>query len=407
MKIWLVLAFCLAIASALPKPQNDDESDEVDLESIDTKASDAQRYGTNTGNLDQTSLEEIFGDLSDDDNINTNDNVPEDKAPAAPVVDDNYGGSNQNIGVPDTIEVNTDHATCDDYWESGYSCVPYFQCRAGHVIIDGEGLFNPRFGGLNDVELNPDISKCPGDLEMCCRHPDYKDTPIINPFQDIVVDPNDGTLQPGDDGYVDPNVNDGLTDPQPGDPNYVDPNTNVNENNDGGYVDPNTNVNDNDDGYVDPNPNVPLQPGDDGYVDPNVNDGLTDPQPGDPNYVDPNGNDGGYVDPNSNDPNYVDPNVNDGLNDVDPNNSGTPYTDDDHLNPQNAYQPQCGRHNLDGVGVRIVAGAGAGETQFGEWPHMCAVLNRTVIAGTKHSLYVCGGSLIAPNVVLTAAHCVE
>ena len=70
------------------------------------------------------------------------------------------------------------------------------------------------------------------------------------------------------------------------------------------------------------------------------------------------------------------------------------------------YVPQCGQRNIQGFGVRINS-LDKRETQFGEWPHMCAVLNRTEIGGIEHSLYVCGGSLIAPNVILTAGHCVE
>jgi secreted trypsin-like serine protease len=72
-----------------------------------------------------------------------------------------------------------------------------------------------------------------------------------------------------------------------------------------------------------------------------------------------------------------------------------------------AHTPKCGRRNGAGVGARI-QGFKENESQFGEWPHMCAVLNEKVVAGQEPAnLYKCGGSLIAPGVVLTAAHCLE
>ena len=67
---------------------------------------------------------------------------------------------------------------------------------------------------------------------------------------------------------------------------------------------------------------------------------------------------------------------------------------------------KCGKRNLDGLGV-LKPRSDDRETQFGEWPHMCAVINRTKIGDEEHSLFVCGASLIAPNVILTAAQCVE
>ncbi|CAG4958853.1 unnamed protein product [Colias eurytheme] len=89
----------------------------------------------------------------------------------------------------------------------------------------------------------------------------------------------------------------------------------------------------------------------------------------------------------------------------------------DTRNPDNPITPAppiadqrqgCGWRNPDGVGFRIT-GDKDGEAKFGEFPWMVAVLkiepvNDDEPDGQKLNVYVGGGSLIHPKVVLTAAH---
>jgi len=75
--------------------------------------------------------------------------------------------------------------------------------------------------------------------------------------------------------------------------------------------------------------------------------------------------------------------------------------------PKIVHKPKCGRRNVNGIGARI-SGFTEGQSQFGEWPHMCAVLHdKPLDNGETANLYKCGGSLIASGVILTAAHCVQ
>lgn len=61
---------------------------------------------------------------------------------------------------------------------------------------------------------------------------------------------------------------------------------------------------------------------------------------------------------------------------------------------------QCGKRNPAGVVVRIT-GQTDGESEFGEFPWMVALLNHEPIGNFYYNVYKCGGSLIHPSVVLT------
>ena len=78
------------------------------------------------------------------------------------------------------------------------------------------------------------------------------------------------------------------------------------------------------------------------------------------------------------------------------------YTDPVKPKPK-PYSSRCGNRNVEGVGVRIQNYADQASTQFGEWPHMCAVLE----VKNGKNFYVSGASLIADQIVMTAAHSVE
>ncbi|KAI5640770.1 trypsin domain-containing protein [Phthorimaea operculella] len=78
------------------------------------------------------------------------------------------------------------------------------------------------------------------------------------------------------------------------------------------------------------------------------------------------------------------------------------------VQPDQPKREGCGWRNPEGVGMKTT-GDVDGEAKFGEFPWMVAILkiepvNENDPQGQKLNVYVGGGSLIHPSVVLTAAH---
>lgn len=65
----------------------------------------------------------------------------------------------------------------------------------------------------------------------------------------------------------------------------------------------------------------------------------------------------------------------------------------------------CGyKHNLNDVGYRIL-GNDSANAEFAEFPWTVLILHKEI--ESNKSVYKCGGSLIHPRVILTAAHCIN
>jgi len=92
---------------------------------------------------------------------------------------DVLGGGEEVVSVG-SVSVDRSAPECSSYARLGYECVPYYQCREGNIITDGEGLIDIRFGATpaqDSAILDPSVSKCPGQLEVCCKDPNHVEPP--------------------------------------------------------------------------------------------------------------------------------------------------------------------------------------------------------------------------------------
>lgn len=67
----------------------------------------------------------------------------------------------------------------------------------------------------------------------------------------------------------------------------------------------------------------------------------------------------------------------------------------------------CGQRIVHGIGFRIDGDTDDTKSLFGEFPWTAAVLQKKIVDEEVLSILQCGGSLIHPSVVLTAANCVN
>merc|ERR1711872_687139 len=163
-------ALCLiSVVTGAPRDYSGSQTGNLDAGSLDTIA---EIFGTNgKENNDGYGSGQETGALSDNVDVlvqvikDSNNGYPDDYVPesAAQVVD------------KATVEVNKEFENCADYTDLlGYECVPYYQCHNGTIITDGAGLIDIRNGFAS---LNPEDSKCPGFLDVCCKDPDFVPPP--------------------------------------------------------------------------------------------------------------------------------------------------------------------------------------------------------------------------------------
>ena len=66
---------------------------------------------------------------------------------------------------------------CSSFANQGYDCVPYYLCKGGYIVTDGEGVIDPRGlltrrGQTEEERISnwkPEDASCPVIFEVCCK----------------------------------------------------------------------------------------------------------------------------------------------------------------------------------------------------------------------------------------------
>jgi len=323
---------------------------------------------------------------------------------------------------------------CDFYKETeGYECVPYYQCDEGTIITDGYGLIDIRFGGVGDDQepefavLDSSDLMCPGSLDVCCKDPDFVKQTTPQPSLPLQSTEGYGQQHENEQEVCAQVLccgSDGITYPTPCEaPKGVECVSNVEcpeEEQELVQTEQYTEVC--------------------AQVICCGTDGVTYSTPCDlPEGVECASNNVCETQQEEEPDICVSKNYGPeqsicGTDNIDYTNTahaacagvtvdceGTCPCDAVIIEPYKAkelqFQPQCGRRNEFGLGVKI-NNYKDDESQFGEWPHMCAVLRKEVVAGVNQNeqqqyqeevlttvlLFQGGASLISSGVVMTGAH---
>jgi len=315
----------------------------------------------------------------------------------------------------------TSGASCSDYKADGYECVPYYQCEDGEIIDDGAGLIDIRNGFLD-----PESSKCPNYIEECCRLPDY--------YEPVTARPVDCIWGEYSWGECDKTCGGGQTE---GVRKYAQLAENGGQECSGDF----TTVKSCNDHECPPKIDCAWSQYSWGECDKQCGGGYQTGTRTIARQADGGSECVGEAQTTrscNNDPCPVDCEWGDftwgpcsqtcGSGTKEGSRTVTTYqayggggcTGPEKRTvkcnigdcPPEPQERRCGERNrygiqVGGVNQRIMSDPEKWSTQFGEWPNMCAVLQDVSIAGETYKGFVCGGSLVAPNVVLTAAHCVE